>query len=422
MRRAACELPCDPRLRFTQFSERGSEQRAEHDQRAERWAGNIEHEPRLEREQANKDEKEDRGGEQQRRIGRPYARHEQDEDEAGNGKQRRLDQGGAGRAAQVHAVEDLLEDLGVDLDARNALAERGGLEVEQAEAGYADQHQFVAQQLRRRLAAQHVLGGHEAPGVVRPEVGPQRAVGLHRDRQVAEHQRDTLAAAVFDAQAGDAGGDANHLHRQRGCHDLADARHQRHAADHAVGRIDAEQPAAGGGAVDLVAGLQVPREAPQRQLARARLEHWRGFRRMREAPVAVFEAGDAQHDLAAFERLRQRGVGARRGAVGLDEQQVDPDRRRAGLGDGAHQFGDHGARPGPLAARLERRLVDLHDHRRCRGAAARQQLLVGIEQRLAPERQPRQVEREDEDAGCKYRRAERARARAEAQSSISRPS
>ena len=165
----------------------------------------------------------------------------------------------------------------------------------------------------------------------------------------------------------------------------------------------------------------MPFEAPQRQLARTRLADRRRLRREAEARVQMVKAGDAEHELAALQRLGERGVRVGRGAVRLYKQQVYADRRGLRPRYSVHQVRDQGARPRPLAARLERALVDFHDDRRRGEALPRQDLLISVEQRLAPHSDGRQVQHKDERASREDRRAERAR-RADPQSSISRPS
>ena len=117
---------------------------------------------------------------------RAHARHERNQRDTRRKQQRRFDERGAGRLVQIPPVKDLLQDLGVDLHARDALAQGRSLKVEQAEPGHAHEDQLAAQRRRARLAAQHVLGRDEPRRIMRPEVGPERAIGLHRDHHVAE--------------------------------------------------------------------------------------------------------------------------------------------------------------------------------------------------------------------------------------------
>ena len=218
-------------------------------------------------------------------------------------------------------------------DARDALAERRRLVIEEAEAGDADDHQLVAHRLGRRAAREHVLGGHEPLIVVPPEVHVERAIRLQRHGERADAELEALTAAIGEAKERRAARHASHFHRQRRHDHLADARNERHAAHHAF-RIRADQAATAGGAIDLRAALQLAVEAPQRQLALVRQAHRCHLRRKRKASVAVLEPGDAQHHPFALNRLGERGIGAGRRAVGLDEQQIDADGSRLRGKDG----------------------------------------------------------------------------------------
>jgi hypothetical protein len=59
--------------------------------------------------------------------------------------------------------------------------------------------------------------------------------------------------------------------------------------------------------------------AAQRQLARACDADRRRLRRKRITAVAPFESGDAEDDVVALQRLGEHRVGARAGAIRLDE-------------------------------------------------------------------------------------------------------
>ena len=184
-------------------------------------------------------------------------------------KQRQgFDPGRAAGPVQVGAVENLLEDLRVHLDAGDAFAERRGLEVEQAESGDADQDQLALEQFRRHLAREQVGGRDEAPRIVRAEIDVEGAVGLQGHRDVAQPELDALAAVIFDAQRRRVRGDAQHFERQRRNDDLADARHEGHAPHDAVGHVGAQQPASCGRLVDLRPALQVAVVLAQRQVPR----------------------------------------------------------------------------------------------------------------------------------------------------------
>ena len=146
------------------------------------------------------------------------------------------------------------------------------------------------------------------------------------------------------------------------------------------------------------------------------------MRRERETPVAVLEPGDAQHHLPVVDRVGEHGIAVGRGAVGLDEQHIDADRGGARGENGTQELGDQRTRPGPLAARVERRLVDRHDHGRGGVAAARHEPLVAVEQSVAQGGDRRGLQANQQSERREQSDADRARSGAESQSSISRPS
>src|SRR5439155_5033265 len=119
--------------------------------------------------------------------------------------QRRLDGGGGRRAPQIGAVEDLLENLRVHLDAGNALAKRRGLVIEKPQARDADQHQLVAKKRRGRVLREHVVRGDVARRIMRAKIDAKTAVGLQRYRRVGDLERDALATAVLQPQEWRAG-------------------------------------------------------------------------------------------------------------------------------------------------------------------------------------------------------------------------
>ena len=306
------------------------------------------------------------------------------------------------------------------LDAGDVLAKRRGLEVEQAEPGHAHQHQLVAQQCRC-FSRQDLLGRYEPLRVVRTEVKIKRAIGLQRHRELADVEREALAALVGESQERSAGGDAQHVDRKRGHDHLPDARHQWHAPHDAFG-VRADQPSTGRSAIDLGTALQMAVEAPQAELALAGDLRRHGLRREGIAPIAVLEAGDAHHHPLTLECLREHGIGTSGGPVRLHEQQIDAHRCRARGADGADQLRHQRARPGPLAARVERALVDRDDHRGRSGAVARHQPLVAVEQRVAQRAGRRRLERKQEAQRREQSDTDRARSGAEFQRSISMPS
>ena len=307
------------------------------------------------------------------------------------------------------------------LDSRDALAERRHLVVEKSQAGDADQHQLVAQHVGRHRAREDLLGRDEALAILVSKIEVHRAVGLQRHADIADAELEVLAAAVGEPQERRIDRHADHLHRERRYEHLADAGDERHAPHHAL-RVGAQQPAPGGRPADLRPALQLPVVAAQRQLALRGDAHRGGRRRKGEAPVAVFEPGDAEHDLLAFDRLGERRIARRRCAIGLGEEEVHADGSRPRREDRAQELRHERARPGPLAARVERSLVDGDDHCRRARPAPRHEALVGIEDGVAQGAERRRLEADEQAEREEQGDARRARAGAESQSSISRPS
>ena len=290
---------------------------------------------------------------------------------------------------QVCAVEDLLDQLRVQLYARNLLAERRRLVVEESHPRDAEEHELRAQELRVGLAGEEVRGGHEARRVVPAVAQPHRAVPLHRNRRAGELHAQQAVARVAQRELVRAGPDAPELERERRNRRVADAGHQRHAAHQALRHVDADEAAPGGCAVDLGhTREELPILAQRRRAAR----------------LALLQAGHGEHHLVVLDREREPGVVARqalqalrqlfgqrhearnlggREAVGLGEQQVESDRRGLVLGDARGELRDKRTRPGPLPVFGERLLVDLDDRRRGADPLARQHALVGVEERLA---------------------------------------
>ena len=69
----------------------------------------------------------------------------------------------------------------------------------------------------------------------------------------------------------------------------------------------------------------------------------------------------------------------RRQAVGVGEDDVEHGRHRAHLGQPVDELGERRPRPGPLAERVDRGLVDVDDHDRRAGRRARRDALVAVE-------------------------------------------
>jgi len=169
-----------------------------------------------------------------------------------------------------------------------------------------------------------------------------------------------------------------------------------------------------------------------------------GARRPGEARIGIGAAADAEHHVAAADRVGEELVvggqrlqrlgdasrqdrhlgGHRRGreAIGLGKEEVQADRRRLALRDARDELGHARARPRPLAVVRDRVLVD-DDHRdRLGGALEREHPLVAVEhrgaQRVGGERREQQEKRERGE----QHQGENPQASQRAQRSISSPS
>ena len=108
------------------------------------------------RPQARGEERHQQRGGRADRGTHPRRRHEPDEDARAAGEQRELEPERPVGPHQVRAVEDLLDQLRVQLHARNLLAERRRLVVEEADARDAEEHELRAQELRVGLAGEEL--------------------------------------------------------------------------------------------------------------------------------------------------------------------------------------------------------------------------------------------------------------------------
>ena len=317
----------------------------------------------------------------------------------------RLDPGGA---LEEMAQKHLLQGRGMDRHAGRRQIERGGAQVLQARGGGADHDRMAGDRFTGDLPGQHPPGRDRAPrlrpGVVQPDA--PRFVG--RDHQPAHRhlldgRRSALDPGLLDPHLvafrpeqdpehlqGEARIDVVPKAQQQG-HPAQDPVHRREeveAASPARAGVDARQvrrrageggqhrPRVGAGDRDRVAARRPSgvRSAGQGEAG----HHRRAPHRLGQHRIVLGQAPEGVPD--AFRRLPpQRDRVLRRGAVGLREDEVQADDRRAGLIQLVQQVRDAGARPGPLPDAAQARVVDVDHDDRGRRRRARGEPLVGVE-------------------------------------------
>ena len=131
------ELAGDPCLRLAQepallvsLGQRRGQEPGEEHRRADRRRRHVDEIAGAEGRKPHRQEHGEHGREQRCRHPWAHRRHPEHEQRAGDKQQRRLEPGGAGRAAEVVAVVHLLDELRMHLDPGDALAERRHLVVE----------------------------------------------------------------------------------------------------------------------------------------------------------------------------------------------------------------------------------------------------------------------------------------------------
>ena len=250
------------------------------------------------------------------------------------------------------------------------------------------------------------------------------AVLLGRRDEVADADALDRRPGREEPQRRRADGDAQHLDRERRHQRAADAGDERNAADHAAGRLDRDEAAAGGRAIERVEARQHARErgsfGATGSVATPRLPRSltpNGGARS-GMPVGVGAAGDRRAPIGRARRARAQArrrcagsASSRRASSGsclpvrasrrsgespsgFRHQDVDADRGRPLAIDVVDQLREHEARPRPLAERGEALLVDLDDRRRHRDDLPRRERLVGVEPRRLQARVPRRIERQ----------------------------
>ena len=318
----------------------------------------------------------------------------------------------------------------MDFDAGDALAGGNGLIVEQTQAGRADERNLAPHLFGVDASVQYVGRRNKSIFVVQAEMHPHGPVRVGRNEDVADADaRHAIRFADRD-ESGDLGRDAQDLNGQgRGQH-VIDGCQQRNPAHDASAWIDAQQPVAAGGSVQLFQTAQRSGEMPQMRGRVAPANSKRRGAAVGDGRPFLLNPGDAERHGMPAQRIRQHGVVARqlrqalgelqiqpfdqagdagrRHAVGFRHQHVHADRRGFVLRDRFDQIRDGCARPRPLAEFLQAFFVDGNDDRGSRGALARRHFLVSVEQshaQLAQGRQRReQRKREQDDEQCHAQR------------------
>ncbi len=131
----------------------------------------------------------DQDGEQSHRRAGRQPRHQPDEEQSADQQPADLDPPDEPRTREQRSLHDVLEQLGVDLDARHVIAHRRRQMIRQAERGHADEHQATLEEARIRLAREHVGRRHEAIGIVPGVVDPGAAVRVAGSHEGAHPHR-----------------------------------------------------------------------------------------------------------------------------------------------------------------------------------------------------------------------------------------
>ena len=322
-------------------------------------------------------------------------RHGHDEQSCRKQEAERFERPGPQRPRQQRAVEDVLDELGVDFDAGKLFAARGGVLVEQRQSGHAEHRDLALEQPGLVASFEHIGGRNEPRGVVSREVYPGTAVGLRRHADVADfHVCET--AFVRDAERRQRRGDPEALERECQHGLAAEIGDDGHAPYDAALGLGVDHAVTACGMVDERQTAQHARVAIERQ-RRADDAGSAG----RSADDRLIGAGNAENDLSAAHRfceklvvgtqLRELGrsfgiavaqtlcdaLGRR--AVGLGEQQIDGDRGGLARRDAVDEMSDDVARPGPLADARKTVVVHRDDDGGRRFAHPRQPYLVVIE-------------------------------------------
>src|SRR6266581_5873849 len=88
------------------------------------------------------------------------------------------------RAYQQGTVKNVLEHLGMNLDARHAFAEGRRLIIDESDSGNPDEHDLALDLSAVDLPAEHICGRDEAACIVRRIVYPEAPVRLSAHSEI----------------------------------------------------------------------------------------------------------------------------------------------------------------------------------------------------------------------------------------------
>jgi len=299
-------------------------------------------------------------------------RHQPDQQETAGQQRTGLGPRDDARPSEQVGVENVLEQLGVDLDPGHPIGDRRGLIVRQTERRDADQHQLAFEQMRVDCPGENLRRRDEARGIGPREVHAHAAVGLGGNEQVAHAHRFDASGARPYGQQRLGGGDPEDLDAKRRDQRVTDCGDERHAPHHAALGVDAQKPVPLDDPIDLLGAVERGLEAayarfrigaddPERNPPDVAARHGRFH----------FQSRHPEHDRRGPERPRQDRVVARQTGKPLDQvvahpghelrqaagrepirlghHDIDADGGGARVRDARYQLGEPGSRPRPLA-------------------------------------------------------------------------
>ncbi len=139
----------------------------------------------------------------------------------------------------------------MDLDPREALAERRDVLVPEAEGRHAHDDELPLEALGRDLAREQRRGGDVPGDIVRREVDPHRPVALGGDPDVADADGAHAAAVAAHAERGHLRRDPEHLHGEPGDERPVDRGDEREPAHDPARHVRAQERVSGRAAVDV---------------------------------------------------------------------------------------------------------------------------------------------------------------------------
>ena len=238
---------------------------------------------------------------------RPEARHQEDDEQAGDHDGDHLRTLDDGRTAQVGVGEHGLEQMRMHLDARGRRREGCALDVEEAGGGGADQDDPPGECSGVEVAGKHVGRGHVGDLARHAVADPDAPLPVGRDRVATGDDRSDPVGPAADDEARLAGAQPERLDGQGGQDALADDQRQRHPAGDAV-LVEGDghrADATGGGLEDGQVAHQPGIALQERARVAAEFGH-------RAGPAVVQQAaglGGVQGRLAEHDLMPADGLG-----------------------------------------------------------------------------------------------------------------